>query len=1574
MSTRFKLLSLIIAGILSAGILVLLYVGQARLSGGVPARYISLGTRPDTVTDRRGPAVMTHGNQSMAQNGNNIAEVFTAPVQWQDAHGRGKAVDTDIVVRGSHLEPRSIGFGLRFGRSFATPLTLTTGQSNLIFIPAGAASTEALTTGDRAIYRRVYQGTDVERVALSNGFKETYILQNEGHPTSFETGVETGLSPRTEPDGSIGYYNGGKRIAFSPAPFLIDKMGRHRRATYSLTKGKIRLALPRDMSGLKYPIRVDPTTYLTADASDGFIGYDDSGTAYVSAADPYLEVASDYGLWTANSWLRFPLAGITGPIVSATLNMYYYDRTYNSGSLSIPVDHVPDYGLLDEADWSTPPLASNIDPAPLTSSSPLGWHAVDVTSCVQDDLNSWRGASAYRMKVTGAGSWYARFNSSRSAGNKPYLRIVYSSDVTVLHSEITAPVDQGFVSDAVYLITGTAAPRLGGPAVTQVEVSTDGGATWNYATGTGLWSYEWTAPADGEYLIKARAGDGISTEVPGPGARVTVDRTPPATALTSPAPRQMVSGPLPLVGTATDAFFDNYVIEYAEGDAPTTWMKYGAAHTLSIFGGTLETINTLRLKNDTYTFRVTAYDRAGNSSSASVAVVVNNGLRPGSPHGNFQLDTDVCALCHGTHTALLAPGILKLNALEFQSQLCYTCHNGTGSIYDVATEFDTNPSHHPIKDPTYKSDATHTLNCSDCHDAHGSEEVGGKPYPRLLRSKDASGALFYQGNPFCYACHGQGGKIKDLRYFETNNGHSNSDPGQTTMFPEPGSNTKISCTRCHKPHGSQQAKLRQDSDKQMCGVCHPDTPYSLRTDNEVVTGVGYANANTEPFYAGIRVFSQNTFNAAPVGLKGPKEYRVPPLNYPPSTKGMAIGDATNDGQNDVVETIWNSQNTLAVFPQDAGTYAIKPASLFNGYGGYGVAIGDVDGDGRNETVVTGVTTSDIRVTKIMGATIVSSMRLASGGTQTRGLAIGDINGDSLNDVVVANYGSNSISVFEQMTGGVLALAQTISSGGTQPYEVAIGDVNNDGKNEVVVTNTYYAAAATPPFTQDNIAVFTQSGGNLVLSTTLSNGPATVGWDVAIGDVLGAAPGKEIICAGHPMYSSGVTTPGDLTVFSITAGTTNTYSTGALDSKGVAVGDIDGDGKDDAVVLNADSLSVFTYGNTSLSGPVFYDMPGSNTVGYGDEPALIAIGNVGKLHPYGHRVEATGNCAGACHDPHSVTKANPLYGVSGYDPSYSGYPSRSLIIHTNPLVNYSGTWFHYAATSFSCSQASGSYFQATFTGDGFGVTTGHSGIGNAGTGQVYIDGRYETTVDFAGVQAGKETEPFYNKTGLTFGTHTIRIVVTGMLGSGGGAPFIYVQGLMPYADFGRTTVEHVTNDVQLCLTCHSRWGSPMVGTHDLADELNPGNPSYHAVLAAGRRNDIPVESFIAPWTQTSRLACRDCHDNAAAGPQLQHGSVYASYLKKQYLGMKSGSSSTLCYSCHSFDFYYPPTYVVPSTYTWYRNNSRASHGIHTRRGMSCPTCHDVHGSVLYNGLIRPEMNFRPGVDPGTFECGGGCHPR
>ncbi len=97
-----------------------------------------------------------------------------------------------------------------------------------------------------------------------------------------------------------------------------------------------------------------------------------------------------------------------------------------------------------------------------------------------------------------------------------------STDTIAPVSTITSPLDGATVNGLVTVL-GTAADT-GGGVVGAVEVSVDGGITWQAAAGRENWSYSWTPSTLGSVNIKSRAvDDSGNIETPSAGITVTVE-------------------------------------------------------------------------------------------------------------------------------------------------------------------------------------------------------------------------------------------------------------------------------------------------------------------------------------------------------------------------------------------------------------------------------------------------------------------------------------------------------------------------------------------------------------------------------------------------------------------------------------------------------------------------------------------------------------------------------------------------------------------------------------------------------------------------------------------------------------------------------------------------------------------------------------------------------------------------------------------------------------------------------------------------------------------------------------------
>lgn|GEM_PF-3687142 len=190
-------------------------------------------------------------------------------------------------------------------------------------------------------------------------------------------------------------------------------------------------------------------------------------------------------------------------------------------------------------------------------------------------------------------------------------------DNTAPGLSITNPEANDVVSGSV-TITGTATDEYGS-GIDQIEVSLDGGTTWQTATGTEDWSLPWdtTLYVDGPYTILARGRDLAGNTMPDEALPVIVDNTPPQIIITMPTAGEIVSGVVLISGTTFDATSGIDRVEVSLDGGMTWHLATGTdAWTLDW--------NTNNLPNNDVTLVARTFDRAGHSAETNVTVSVEN--------------------------------------------------------------------------------------------------------------------------------------------------------------------------------------------------------------------------------------------------------------------------------------------------------------------------------------------------------------------------------------------------------------------------------------------------------------------------------------------------------------------------------------------------------------------------------------------------------------------------------------------------------------------------------------------------------------------------------------------------------------------------------------------------------------------------------------------------------------------------------------------------------------------------------------------------------------------------------------
>ncbi len=316
---------------------------------------------------------------------------------------------------------------------------------------------------------------------------------------------------------------------------------------------------------------------------------------------------------------------------------------------------------------------------------------------------------------------------------------------------------------------------------------------------------------------------------------------------------------------------------------------------------------------------------------------------------------------------------------------------------------------------------------------------------------------------------------------------------------------------------------------------------------------------------------------------GPRLF-VPAVGYDSggySTTSVVVGDLNDDGKLDLVVgnrcATSGCQSGLGsvgvLLGNGDGTFQ---AAVAYGSGGApnvfsveAVAIADLNGDHKPDILVTNANSSTVGVLLGNGNGTFQAVVTYNSGGSPESVAVADVNGDGKPDLVVASQCytcspiRGQVSVLLGNGDGAFKSAVSYKSGGYPCTSVVVADINGDGKLDLLAANAWdhtvgvllgkgdgtfqtavtYASGTTPNLAQFESVAVTDADGDGKLDLLVTS--ETAGNNATSGGTVGLLVGN-----GDGTFQAAVT-----------------YPSGGYTLRGVAVGDVNGDGRPDLLLAD-----------------------------------------------------------------------------------------------------------------------------------------------------------------------------------------------------------------------------------------------------------------------------------------------------------------------------------------------------------------------------------------------------------------------
>lgn len=373
------------------------------------------------------------------------ADVFRIMKDATQRMKKRNILDRDLM----DFQALKVPFDCRIPKNFKRGYTVGKGETKLRFIPVGASPAKGYIEEDKkncVHYQDAWNDTDVCLEVMPNGVKETIILKSDRAPVSFSFEVDGPL----EDDLTAG------NLKLQPA-WLVDATGERRDVSQTVRReeDKTFVDLEADVTGLTYPIEIDPTVTIQPDPTagkDAWINYDSPSAIY--GGDALLKVGNSNRY---RAFIEFDLSSIPSGAIITTANLYLFQAGYTGvGNFTYKISRVLSAWSESTLNYSNAPSYDPTVEAQYTSDITYNnWKVFNITNLV----SKWKDGTYlnYGLVVWHDGDAnYVTIVSSDNSSNtlRPKLDITYNMPPTA--PTVTSP-NGGETWNSLHTITWSGA-------------------------------------------------------------------------------------------------------------------------------------------------------------------------------------------------------------------------------------------------------------------------------------------------------------------------------------------------------------------------------------------------------------------------------------------------------------------------------------------------------------------------------------------------------------------------------------------------------------------------------------------------------------------------------------------------------------------------------------------------------------------------------------------------------------------------------------------------------------------------------------------------------------------------------------------------------------------------------------------------------------------------------------------------------------------------------------------------------------------------------------------------------------